>query len=213
MSVNFQKFLIEVMPYVRDVPEFVAINAIRNATIEFCEKTKIIQQELDPITLLPGISTYDLDVGVGYQPAGVMAAWVSNQPLEAKAPDDLKKIYPQDWRVMTGNPSFFTQMVNEEVIVVPFSTEKRPNALRLITAVTPARDASSVDDLVWNKYAEIIGFGARARLYDTPGQPYYDPQAAVLYRAKFVNGIGEGKIAVGRGLSRASNRVRPPRLV
>ena len=41
-AVSYEVFLPEVMPYVHDVPEIVAVQAIRNACIEFCEETQYL---------------------------------------------------------------------------------------------------------------------------------------------------------------------------
>ena len=213
MSIKYDKFMTEVLPYVHDCPEIAAINAIRNAVIEFCEESKILQETLDSITLIPKLNNYDLDVADGYRPVGVMQAWSSNLPMTPKSADDLGRIYPQDWREMSGNPQYFMQYRPDELIVVPFSDTRRVGALRVIVAIAPTRDSQEVEDIVWQKYAETIGFGARSRLYDTPNQPYYDPNFAQLFRAKFMNGIGKAKIDATRSFTRAGTRVRPPQLV
>ena len=48
-EISYEVFLPEVMPFVRDVPEIVAVQAIRNAVIEFCEETHYMQENLDPM--------------------------------------------------------------------------------------------------------------------------------------------------------------------
>ena len=54
-AVSYEVFLPEVMPYVHDVPEIVAVQAIRNACIEFCEKTHYLQEKLYAISGIKGI--------------------------------------------------------------------------------------------------------------------------------------------------------------
>ena len=60
-AVSYEVFLPEVMPYVHDVPEIVAVQAIRNACIEFCEETHYLQENLDPITGQENVGEYYLD--------------------------------------------------------------------------------------------------------------------------------------------------------
>ena len=212
-EVSYEKFLPEVLPYVPDCAEFAAVNAIRNACIEFCKESLYLQQEHDPITLIPNVGTYELDAPDGYTIARAVDGWVVNMNLQAKSEDDLKRIYQLDWRIQSGRPQFMTQFVPTEVVIVPKPQVKITNGMKIIIAVQPTRDSTTVDDKIYERWAEGISFGARARLYDTPKQPYYDPQNAVKYRQMFNNAIGEAKIERNRGMNRTNLRVRPPRLV
>lgn len=213
MKVPYETFFPEVLPYVHDVPEFVAVNAIRNACIEFCDKSLYLQYTHDPITLLPRVSEYQLELPDDTVSARVVAGWVGNLPLTFKSEEDLQRIYPLDWRQMGGRPQYLTQRVSWEVIVAPFSDYKMLNGMKLIVALKPSRSSTTVDRVIHERWAEAIGFGARARLYDTPNQPYYDPQSAMKYRTWFESAIGEAKTERNRGLTRNTTRVRPPRLV
>ena len=212
-SVSYEAFFPEVLPYVHDVPEFVAVNAIRNACIEFCEKSDYIVQTLDPITILPNVSTYELDLPTDMILTRIIAGWVGNLPLTFKSEEDLQRIYPLDWRAMGGRPQYITQQVPGEVIIAPYSDYRMSNGMKLIVALKPTRQSTTVDELIYQRWAEHIGFGARARLYDTPNQPYYDPNQAVKFRAWFESAIGEAKMERNRGMTRSVTRVRPPRAI
>ena len=211
-SVSYETFFPEVVPYVHDVPDLVATNAIRNACIEFCEKSDYIIHTHDPITILPRVSAYQLDLPCGTTVSRVIASWVGNLPITFKSQEDLQRIYPLDWRQMGGRPQYITQDVPDEVIVAPFSDYQMDDGLKLIVALKPTRSSTTVDKL-YERWAEHIGFGARARLYDTPNQPYYDPAQAVKFRTWFESAIGEAKMERNRGLTRNVTRVRPPRFV
>lgn len=212
-TVSYEAFFPEVLPYAHDVPEFVAINAIRNACIEFCEKSDYIIYTHDPITILPKVRNYELDLPTGTVLSRVLAGWVGNLPLTFKSQEDLQRIYPLDWRQMAGRPQYLTQEIPEEVIVCPYCDYKMDQGLKIIVATKPSRASTTVDGLVYERWAEHIAFGARARLYDTPNQPYTDPASAAKYRAYFEAAIGEAKTERNRGLTRNMTRVRPPRFV
>ena len=211
MTVTYDKFLPEVLPYVPDCAEFVAVNAIRNACIEFCRESLYLQLEHDPITTIANVGTYDLEAPDGYVITRAIDGWAGNMPLTPKSEDDLKRIYPLDWRQQAGRPQYMTQFVPDEVVIVPYPMQKQVNGLKLIVAIAPTRDSVEIDNKIYERWAEAIGFGARARLYDTPKQPYYDPQNAIKYRQMFTNAIGEAKIERYRGMNRTNLRVRPPR--
>lgn len=212
-TVSYDLFLPEVMPYVHDTPEFVMINAIRNAAIEFCDKSLYWQYEHDPITCLPNQSVYEFDLPNETTTARIMSAWYQNLPMASRNEDEMYKIFPMDWRTMVGRPQFYIQNRPSELIIAPSPQILAVNGLVILMALKPTRSSTTIDSDIYERWAEHIAFGARARLYDTPNQPYADPQQAVKYRAWFESAIGEAKIDRNRGLNRASVRVRPPRLV
>lgn len=212
-SVTYDSFFPEVLPYVHDCPEIVAINAIRNTCIEFCDKSHYYIFEHDPIVGLAGVSSYDLDLPTGTTAARILDAWYDNNTLEPKSEDDLKRIFPLNWRTMEGQPSFYMSYVPDTVIISPTPSITETGALTLLVAIKPTRASTTIDSTIYERWAEQIGFGARARLYDTPNQPYADPAQAVKFRGWFESAIGEAKIERNRGLTRTTLRVRPPRLV
>lgn len=213
MSTRFEEFLSEVLPYVHDCPEFVATNAIRNAAIEFSDKTLYWLFELDPISLVAGTNAYDLELPFGTASARVMDVWYNTMPLTQKSTDELRVIFGTDWRVQQGTPEYITLLDPSTVLVAPVPELTENDALNMVIALRPTRDSTDIDDIMYERWAEHIAFGARARLYGTPGQPYYDPQNSAAYRTLFESAIGEAKLERSRGLGRTTLRVRPPLLV
>ena len=80
-------------------------------------------------------------------------------------------------------------------------------------AVVPSRASSVIDEEIFERYYEFITLGARARLYDTPDQPYYDPKASQLYLRRFSDGMNEVRTRVAKGLTRASVQIEYQRFV
>src|SRR5579859_6202936 len=64
-SVPFTAFLPEVVPFVQDVPEFIAVNAVRNACIEFCEKTRYWQSDVTSFQTVVGQPNYNIALLAG----------------------------------------------------------------------------------------------------------------------------------------------------
>jgi hypothetical protein len=216
-TTTYDQFLVEVIPYVRDVPEVVAIQAVRNACIEFCEETRYLQVDNDPVALITGQSSYDLDADTGYVVIDVVEAWVGDQFLVPKSVEQLTKIYRgNDWRTMKGNPYYYYRSRMASLNLVP--TPQVPSAisqsfLNCRVAVAPSRSSTSVDSDLYERFLEVIGFGARARLYGTVNQPYYDPQATLDYRKRFNDEIADVRTRVNKGLSRASVAIEFQRVV
>lgn len=208
-SVSYEKFLPEVMQYVRDVPEVVALQAIRNACIEFCEKTMILEQSLDPQPLIAGVHTYDLDPdNSGYRVINIVEAWNGDQFLIPKSIESLTTIYRvTNWETLQGNPYYYYRPRPSEMRLVPTPAVSNQSFLRVKAAVTPTRTSTTIDSDIFERYLEYIAWGARARLYDTPNQPYYDATSSMTYAKKFNDKIAEVRALVNRGNVRASNRI------
>ena len=214
---TYDQFLPEVVPYVRDVPEIVAVQAVRNSCIEFCEKTRYLQVDNDPVPLIGGQSNYSLDADTGYVVIDVIEAWVADQFLVPKSVEELTRIYRgSDWRSMIGNPYYYyrTQMGSLNLVPTPqYSSSVTQSYLKCRVAIAPSRSSTGVDSDIYERFIESIGFGARARLYGTVNQPYYDPQATLDYRKRFNDAIAEVRTRVNKGLSRASVAIEFQRVV
>ena len=217
MSTSYEDFLPEVLQFVRDVPEVVAVHAIRNACIEFCEKTRYLQVDNDPVALVANESDYDLDADTGYRVIDIIEAWVGDQFLIPKSVEELSRIYrTTDWRANKGNPYYFyrTRMGSVSVVPMPTTSSLTSQAyLKCRVAIAPSRDSTAVDDDIYERFAEMIGHGARARLYETANQPYFDPRAALEMRRIFHDNIASVRAQVQKGLGRASGQVEFQRWV
>ena len=208
-TVSYEAFLPEVMPYVQDVPEVVAVQAIRNACIQFCEETHYLQENLDPITGQVNVGEYDLDANdSNYKVVEIMQAYYGDQLLIPKAQEELNQIYrTSNWEDLKGNPYYYFRPRASVVRLVtkPIITEQ--NKLKVKAAIAPKRSSTTVDEEIFERFLEYIAHGARARLYNTPNQPYYDPRTAMEYTKRFNDELAEVRTRVYKGLTRASARV------
>lgn len=213
MSTRYDAFLPEVLPYARECPELVAINAIRNACIDFCDRSLWLLYHHDPIDIIANESSYILELPAGTCSARILDAWYDTLPLAPIAEDTLKNMFASDWRVATGKPSFYTHLDPDEVVLAPMPQTALSGGLTMIVALRPTRASTEVDDTVFERWAEGIGFGARARLHEMPNQPFYDPAQSMRCRQMFEHFIGLAKIERNRGLSRHVARVQFPRFM
>ncbi len=204
-------FLPQVIPYMPSVPDPVALDAIRSALIDFCNASHWWLVEHDPVTTLKAVATYDLDPPVDAQVIRVHHAWHDGQALFPSSEDELHRLLGPTWYERTGTPRYISQMSSYEVMLTPTPEVATTNGLRMLVALAPSRGSDAVDEGLFNRWAEKIGYGARARLHETPNTTYYDPKAAVYYRRLFAAAIGEAKVERNRGLTRFQPHLRPPR--
>lgn len=208
-AVSYEVFLPEVMPYVHDVPEVVAVQAIRNACIEFCTETHYLQENLDPITGQENVGDYDLDANdSNYKVVEIMQAYYGDQLLIPKAQEELNQIYrTSNWEDLKGNPYYYYRPRISVIRLVTKPVTTEANKLKIKAAIAPSRASTTVDQELFEVFLESIAHGARARLYNTPNQPYYDPRTAMEYTKRFNDEMAEVRTRVYKGLTRAAAKI------
>lgn len=215
MNVSYEVFYPEILPYFPGIPEPVAFNAVRNACIEFCDRTDWLMYTPILQDVIDGQSEYDmtLDTPTDTTVARVQSAWYTDLPLLARGDDDLRRIYNLNWRDQTGRPVYYTQYDPETLILCPTPDQTVPQSLAVTLIIRPLRDSTTVDSSLHERWVEVIAAGARSRLHEAAGHAYENPQMADKFRALFTLGINKAISERTRGLSRSTMRVRPPRLV
>jgi hypothetical protein len=213
--VTYDNFYPEVLPYFPGMPELLVGNAIRNACIEFAERSNFLFYTPTPLLLLANEDEYDLtlDLPTDTIVSKVQSAWANEEPLTPKAEEDLLRIYGLDWRKQVGQPTYYTQYEFQTLILVPAPTVTVVGGLECTLVIRPSVQSTTVDGSLLHHWHEVIAAGARSRLYATPGQAYENPRMAGAYAALFESGVMDAQIRRRAGLTRAVLRVRPPRFV
>jgi hypothetical protein len=213
-TVPYDDFLAEVLPYVQDVPEFVATNAVKNAVIEFCRKTRYWQKDLAPLSAEANVANYPIETPEGTVLVDIVQAWYNGKLLVPKSIDALTRIYRTlDYRTLAGSPAYFTRVIEPEILLVPYPVEALENAVTLRAALAPTRDSTGADSSIFEHYLEDIAAGARGRLYSMHGQPFSDPQGALTYERKFRVACDKARIRADKSLTRDSTVVEFQRIV
>lgn len=206
----YTSFLREVLPYVHDCPELVALNAIRNAAIEFCEKTDYVMYDPLAIQLVGGVGEYTPAMPSETRIGRVEWAFVDNAALRPITESQAKRLYGIDWRTLVGNAYYYmADTTFNTVRLIPAPPSNTTSELDLRVASVPTRDSTAVNSDVYQRYLEEIAWGARARLNETVGQPYYDPAAAMVLRTKFMTAISAAKLEKNRNMTGASLTMVP----
>jgi len=209
---TYEQFLNEVMPHVPGCQVNVAVNAIRNTVIEFCEKTLILQRDHDPVTVTQSLPDYDLDPPAGYLVTKIMKAWYKNIPLVPAAPDEIGTVSVYNPLAPEaegpGQPRWILQKDERTFSLLPVPDESVANAITMRVALKPTRASSSVEDVIFEDYVEVIGHGACARLLSMPAKPWTSPQMAGVSKMLFDQGVNQARQRANRGHVRSNLSVR-----
>jgi hypothetical protein len=214
MTTPYENFLPEVVPYVRDVAEPVAVASIRNACMEFCDRTLWWQYEVATVPGVSGQADYTLALPTGTGLSMIMEAYYDGARLNPMTIDDLTDGMWSDWRITTANrPTAITQLSTTSIRLAPKPSEALTNGLSLIVALRPTRDSTAVLDDIYERFAEAISYGARARLYEQPNAPYSNPSEGLSFHQRFRHECGKATILRNRSQNRVSSVMRPPRFI
>lgn len=214
---TYESFFPNVLPEVPGAAEMVVENAVRNSCIEFCEKSLILTRDHDPITVLAGIVDYDLDPPTGYKVIKVQRAWLDSDELSPLAPDLVREAATYNrlfssYQSAPTTPSHFLQKDEATISVWPVPDKKYTNGLTLRVALKPSRASTTIEDVIFENYAETIASGALYRLMASPGKTYTNPELAVAHKSLFEQGINTARARMIHGHVRSNLQVKLRRI-
>jgi hypothetical protein len=214
----YESFFPYILPEVPGAPEPVVLMAIRNSCIEFCERSLILTRDHDPISLIPKVIDYDLDPPISETVIiKVQRAFVEGSPINALAPDHIHipAIYNrayEDYEENPSTPQYYLQKDERSITVWPVPDKRYRNGLTMRVAMKPTRSSESVDDVIFEEYAEVIASGALQRLMSSAGKPYSNIQMAAVNKMMFDRGVNNAKLRMNAGHTRAALSVKMRRI-
>ena len=217
MAVSYEDFLPYLLPETPGCPEVVAVQSIRSAVIDFCEQSLILQRDHDPIKAVANQSEYEFEPPKNYLVTKLMRGWFLKDPLSVVSPDMVtdptvyNATFPEP-NVLTGKPRSIVQKDERTFALTPVPDETIANAITLRVALKPTRSSSTIENVVFEDYAEFIAHGAKSRLCMTPGKSYTNPDVAALGNVMFRQGINRALQRAVRGHSRSDLSVKMRRI-
>jgi len=194
------------MPSVPGCPEPLARQAILDAAIEFCEETGVTKVTTDPVYLQAGEAVYSVDLPSQQGVVTVQRAWCGTRELIA-APSAMVsevQVYIGSTPGAGQEPTHFIEHPAGEVSLFP-TPGVGVNAMLVFRATTkPKRTATSVENVLFEDWAEFIVAGALRRLHDVPDTPFFSPQLAQRQAGLFQLGISRARLEAQRGRVRGS---------
>lgn len=187
------------------VPEPVAINAMRKAAIDFCERSRVHVVD-QTITLAAGYTSHPFEPDNGTVVARVEQAWIDGVDIYPTTRLDLQSANA-NWATISGTPTNYLQENTEEIILFP-----KPDSAQTLTlkvALKPSRKSNGIEGWLVEKYLEEIMHGAAWKLLVMVGKPWAEPSAALYHKGAFDDGIQSARLDAQKGHVKAPLRTKP----
>lgn len=211
---DLSKFLRYVLPYASGCSDISAVNALRQAAIDFCRRTNMWAELQDSQPVVADEPEYEVEVPEGAQLSQVLDAYLGQRELAARSVDELRRMYvAPTWSAVKGRPAFFTQLVPETVRLVPTPDATTTDELALRVAYVPTQNASTVPDFLYQSFASDLASGALGYLLAEQGRSYTDPVSGLFHARRFRASMSRATINSNRANIRAPLRARYTRLV
>lgn len=201
---TYEDFLPYVAPSVNACPTIVAIHNIRQAAIEFCEKTQVWRERMDTM-LGDGISTrYTLPIDDQTEVSKLLEVTVGITGQVADRYDIVKPIDGRDaQRLQTSDRIAWTDnRSNINLHPIPAVDAE----IDVYVALKPSLASFLFPDELFRHHAEHIAAGALARLFKIPKTDWYDVALAVDKRNEFMNAISTQAVTAHLGNGRSRRR-------
>lgn len=211
--ISLNAFFDHVAPQTPGCPNPTVRSAVRQAAIEFCERTHVWLETLDPLPIDPAVSDYEVEAPLpDTRVVAIYSMRCQGALLFAHTEHALDQQQP-DWRAATGQPRGFVQANPATLRLVPQPAEAAdPGLTDIRAALAPTQTAAVVGDVLYEEYAEAIGYGALERLLRIPGQAWSQPELSAYYRGLFALTKSQARVRARQGFGVATTTVRPARL-
>lgn len=210
VQVNLLDFVPRVLNEVPQCPELVALTAVLDTCIDFCDHTNFWQYDLDPITAVKGVAEYELDdIPTKTILASIVSMTYDGTPVYPRTQEWLDDNEP-NWRAKTATaPNWFFVPQIGKVQLVPYPNATKVDVVRVRVALKPSRSSTQVYDRLYEDYLDDIVNGALGRLLSQLSKPWSDAALSEHYRGLYEQERGFAKVAVRKGHTQLSAVVAP----
>lgn len=208
-------FLPLVQPFAPGVPQPTALQALRLAAIEWCERTRCWRVIRTITTTVPDRVLIPFPYATVHE---IEIAEFNGQKLE---PIQFSDIDPDQITVEGGQPKYISQTSPNTLLIYPHAEGSLYLSLFLKPRIdaeldAPVRENTTflerfgfVPDHIYLQSAEAIKFGALARLLAMPAQDWTDGNAAAAYELRFREKMDAQFSGNVTGQQRAARRTKP----
>lgn len=204
-NTNFTTWYDDTLPWLPGCPQAMALDAIRKAAIEFCERSWAWIYNPAAQNVVADQISYPFVPPSNAVVAKVLYVWYDGDPICPRSPDQLDDLY-QNWRTFKGTPQYHTQEDERNLLLVPVPSASLTGGLEMRVCLKPKFDAADIESRMYEEYRDAIASGALYRLMLSPKKPYSDAAMAAVHKDMFDDKIASVRHKVQKGYARAPLR-------
>ena len=215
MTVSWETFVPEVEKHVV-APWPMLIESIRDAAIMFCEKTRIVRENLDPIDSVVDQRSYNIAPAdtTNTRIVTVISGQYDDRPIYPLTEEFIDHAAPYSRTL--GGIYYGYRLDSPTVLTLTFDpSEVIEDAIVLRVATKPTVDSSLGDDTLYYDYRDDIAAGAVLRLLSSPGvHPWKKGVSATTHKgleAQWNAAIGDAAWQAYKGRTTGDVRVKKRR--
>lgn len=202
----------DVIPQAPGCPLAIALNAIREAAIDFC-KGSLVWRYLAATAIDAVAAQQRYAIGTaataGTLPADTAAAHLfqvnyNGAALIAATPAQFRGL-SDTWFSDQGDPQYFTLFAEGEIALWQIPSAGLVGAIVIPElALAPSQAATGLDSAIYERYRKAIAKGALAKLLLMPEKPWSSPNLGEKYELDFnaACGSADARASSGRGQAR-----------
>lgn len=186
------------MHLVPGCPEPEAVDALRDAVIQFCDESNSWSYWVDKAS---NALAFTIDQAAQQIPVTLFDAYLGTEQLDVI---DLNDQADQP----TGETRIFwdPERIHDSIQLLPAPAGVM--TLRLLLSWKPTPWATDFPDHLWFSRAEALKAGALSRLMSGTGTSYSNPGRAQFYEKTFVSAIGSAGASAGSNRRTKARRLR-----
>lgn len=185
-----------ILPDVPGCPTPTVDTALAAAAAEFCGRSHVWREELDPDVVVANVPDYTVSPSFA-NTVTESVLWVN---LDEKPLEHIDARYLDKSRLLdTGTPKAFWMINDTDIRLFPIPDSR--GTLTAAIAIKPTRVATGVEDWIYESYIDTIVSGAIWRLARTPGKAWSNPEIAMYHHRMFEQGIVSARVRDHRNVS------------
>lgn len=150
----WRDFFPEVLPFIADgIPDPMLERRVLRCAQRFCERTRAWRVTLEPISLLAGVTNYEMELPQQTELVRLEeGAQLDGSPIDV-------------WRPSAGGRGRYVSTPDRKTVDLSWSPAAG-QTLVLVATLKPSGGATGLEDFLFDQYADVIADGTVARIND-----------------------------------------------
>lgn len=212
---SLDSFVTEIRQYAHGCPPIMIRTHVKNAIINFCERTFILKKEPSSFCLDEEDHTYTLKYsGDRYVTIALKSVQLGEDSNGRSIPETTEHNLDntaRGWKKHEGSTVRAIMLLDDvnKVRVYPIPTSDSDEDLYITAAVRPKRDQTEVDTFIYEKWEEVIQAGALRSLLSIPESSWYNAKLAQMAEEEYKRGVRRARKTTTVGTTEVPGQALP----